>query len=167
MLQLATHFTPLQCIIVHHTAEKNRKVWVAETINILTNLRRHLLLPAAPIQLKFLCSALAKTIFAFVVIICGPLWLTYLLPQVFDVLKHIFVKYIGNISGLALDISLLNISAIYRDWLHSLGTRSADEFSKVSSTTVHCPGMYPSTHLEAESLGIDKICKTIDSDSRT
>ena len=24
--------------------------------------------------------------------------------------------------------------AIYRDWLHSLGTRSADEFSKVSST---------------------------------
>ena len=90
---------------------------MAETINIWSNLRRHLLLPAAPIQLKFLCSALAKTILAFVVIICGPLWLTYSLPQVFDVLKHIsvekyrqyigsgsryiFVKYIGNISGLA------------------------------------------------------------------
>ena len=115
VLQLAKHYTPLQCIVIHRTAEKNRKVGVAETINIWTNLRRHLLLPAAPIQLKFLCSALAKTIFAFVVIICGPLWLTYLLPQVFDVLKHIFVKYIGNISGVALDISLLNISAIYRD----------------------------------------------------
>ena len=86
---------------------------------------------------QFFCSALAKTIFAFVVIICRPLWSTYLLPQVFDVLKHIFVKYISNISGLALNISLLNISAIYRDWLHSFGTRSADEFSKVSSTTAH------------------------------
>ena len=47
------------------------------------------------------------------------------------------MKYIGNISGLALDISLLNISAIYRDCLHSLGTRSADEFLKVSSTIWH------------------------------
>ena len=102
-----------------------------------TNLRRYLLLPAAPLQLKFLCPALAKAVFAFVLIICGPLWLTYLLPQVFDVLKHIFVKHIGNISGVALDISLLNISAIYRDWLHSLGTRSADEFLKVSSTTTY------------------------------
>ena len=137
VLQLAKHYTPLQCIVIHRTAEKNRKVGVAETINIWTDLRRHLLLPAAPIQLKFLCSALAKTIFAFVVIICGPLWLTYLLPQVFDVLKHIFVKYIGNISGVALDISLLNISAIYRDWLHSLGTRSAGKFLKVASTSLY------------------------------
>ena len=128
---------PLQCIVIYCTAEKNWKVGVAATINIWTNLRRHLLLPAAPIQLKFLCSALAKTIFAFVVIICGPLWLTYLLPQVFDILKHIFVKYIGNISGVALDISLLNISAIYRDWQHSLGTRSADEILKVSSTNAY------------------------------
>ena len=89
---------------------------------------------AQPAQICLLCSA-KKHFFAFVVIICGSPWLIYLLPQVFDVLKHIFVKYIGNISGLALDISLLNVSAIYRDWLHSLGTRSADDFLKVSSTS--------------------------------
>ena len=77
VLQFATHYIPLQCIVIHRTAEKNRKVWVAETINIWTDLRRHLLLRAAPIQLKFLCSALLITIFAFVVQICRPLWIIY------------------------------------------------------------------------------------------
>ena len=35
-----------------------------------------------------------------------------------------------------MNISFWNISAIYWDWLHSLGTRSADEFLKVSSTSL-------------------------------
>ena len=77
-----------------------------------TNLQHHLLLLHA-VELQFLCSALPISIFAFIIIICGPLWLTYLLPQVFDVLK-----YNSHISGLALYISLWNISAIYRKWLY-------------------------------------------------
>ena len=33
-----------------------------------------------------------------------------------------------------------NISAIYRDWLHSLGTRSAGKFLKVASTSFYPTG---------------------------
>ena len=50
------------------------------------------------------------------------------------------MKYNGNISELALHISLWNISAIFRDWPDSLGTHSADEILKVSSITHHALG---------------------------
>ena len=67
----------LQHITLHSGAllfiTLQRKTERSEQQKLITYERRHLLLPAAPIQLKFLCSALAKTIFAFVVIICGPL----------------------------------------------------------------------------------------------
>ena len=36
-----------------------------------------------------------------------------------------------------MNISFENISAIYRDWLHSLGTRSAVKFLKVFTTNAH------------------------------
>ena len=108
---------------MHPKAEMWRK-----EIYISTNFQHHPLLLHS-VELKFLCSALPITVFAFILIICGPLWLTYLLLQVFDVLK-----YNGNISKLALHISLWNISAIYWDRTQSLGTRSADEILKVSST---------------------------------
>ena len=41
------------------------------------------------------------------------------------VLDSVKRQYIGNISGPEKNISFINISAIYPDWLHSLGTRSA------------------------------------------
>ena len=44
----------------------------------------------------------------------------------------VYRQYIGKISELAMNISFENISAIYRDWLHSLGTRSAVKILKVS-----------------------------------
>ena len=50
--------------------------------------------------------------------------------------KYIYRQYIGNISAiLAMNISFQNISAIYRDWLHSLGTRSAVKILKVFTTS--------------------------------
>ena len=101
--QHITHYTYLQCNAIHPTAEKQRK-----EIYIWTNFQHHPLCLHS-VELKFLCSALPIDIFAFVIIICGPLWLTYLLHQVFDVLKHN-----GNISRLALYISLWIILAIYR-----------------------------------------------------
>ena len=51
------------------------------------------------------------------------------------VLNSVERQYIGNISGLEKNISFINISAIYRDWLHSLGTRSVGILLKVASTT--------------------------------
>ena len=51
-----------------------------------------------------------------------------------DVLNSVERQYIGNISGPEKNISFINISAIYRDWLHSLGTRSAGKFLKVAGT---------------------------------
>ena len=53
-----------------------------------------------------------------------------------DVLNSVERQYIGNISGPEKNISFINISAIYRDWLHSLGTRSAGKFLKVTGTNV-------------------------------
>ena len=44
---------------------------------------------------------------------------------------------IGNISALEKDISFIKVSAIYRDWLHSLCTHSAGKFSRVASTSGH------------------------------
>ena len=41
----------------------------------------------------------------------------------------VHLRYIGNISGPA-----MNISTIDGDWLHLLGTRSAEDFSKVPRT---------------------------------
>ena len=121
---ISLHCISLYCILLHCKSLHCRKEKgpVAKTIFTWTNFQHHLLLwlSAAPIQLKFLCSALPKKN-TFVVIICGPLWLTFLFPQVFNILDYIFVIYIGNISGLAIEISLWNISAIYRDKLHSLG----------------------------------------------
>ena len=46
----------------------------------------------------------------------------------------VYRQYIGKISELAMNISFENISAIYRDWLHSLGTRSAVKILKVFTT---------------------------------
>ena len=60
-------------------------------------------------------------------IICGLLWLTYFLPQVFDILK-----YNGNISGLVLYIYLCEI---YRQYIGTGCTRSADEIFNLPSTT--------------------------------
>ena len=51
-----------------------------------------------------------------------------------DVLDSVKRQYIGNILSRK-NISFINISAIYRDWLHSLGTRSAGKFLKVASTS--------------------------------
>ena len=92
VLQLATY---LKCTAIHLTAEKWRK-----EIYTWTYCQHHPLLLHS-VELKFLCSALPITIFAFVIIICRPLWLTYLLPQVIDVLK-----YNGNISRMALYLYL-------------------------------------------------------------
>ena len=44
---------------------------------------------------------------------------------------------IGNISALEKDISFIKVSAIYRDWLHSLCTHSAGKFLRVASTSGH------------------------------
>ena len=44
---------------------------------------------------------------------------------------------IGNISALEKDISFIKVSAIYRDWLHSLCTHSAGKFLRVGSTSGH------------------------------
>ena len=49
------------------------------------------------VELKFLCSALPINISVFVIIICGPLWLTFLLHQL---------------------LTFWNITAIYQDWLY-------------------------------------------------
>ena len=56
----------------------------------------------------------------------------------------LYLRHIGNISASTIyrdqkNISSINISAIYRDWLHSLGTRSAGKFLKVASTTADPP----------------------------
>ena len=63
-----------------------------------------------------------------------------------DVLNSVERQYIGNISGPEKNISFINISAIYRDWLHSLGTRSAGKFLKVASTS---PQPYYFLHFSA------------------
>ena len=49
-----------------------------------------------------------------------------------SVLDSVKRQYIGTEKN----ISFKTISAIYRDWLHSLGTRSAGKFLKVASTTL-------------------------------
>ena len=49
----------------------------------------------------------------------------------------IYRQYIANISELAMKISFEYISAIYRDWPHSLGTRSAVKILKVFTTNEH------------------------------
>ena len=45
--------------------------------------------------------------------------------------ETIYRQYIGT----GKNISFINISPIYRDWLHSLGTRSAGKSLKVASTS--------------------------------
>ena len=52
-------------------------------------------------------------------------------------ISAVYRQYIANISELALKISFEDISAIYRDWLHSLGTRSAVKILKVFTTIVN------------------------------
>ena len=48
-------------------------------------------------------------------------------------ISAIYQQYIGNISK---NISFINISAIYRDKLQSIGTRSAGKFLKIASTSL-------------------------------
>ena len=54
-------------------------------------------------------------------------------------ISAVYRQYIANISELAMKISFEYISAIiillYRDWLHSLGTRSAVKILKVFTTS--------------------------------
>ncbi len=50
-------------------------------------------------------------------------------------ISAVYCQYIGNISEINMNISFKNISAIYPDWLHSFGTRSAVKILKVFTTT--------------------------------
>ena len=58
-----------------------------------------------------------------------------ILLKLHNAISETYRQYIGT----GKDISFINMSAIYQDWLHSLGTRSAGKFLKVASTTVHSP----------------------------
>ena len=64
---------------------------------------------------------------------------TQILLKLHNAISGTYRQYIGigNISALEKDISFIKVSAIYRDWLHSLCTHSAGKFLRVASTSGH------------------------------